>query len=139
MKSKKLIIFMILFSMILILSAAWLMLSGKADDSITGILFGIGSGLFGVGIACIFENYFYKNNPKLYEKKIIEQNDERNISINNKAKAKSGTLIMYLNFILAMVMSVLHIEVWAVLSVLLIGLLYPLLTSFLIVKYNNQD
>ena len=115
------------------------MLSRKVDDSIIAILSGMGFGLFGVGIATIIEHNLYKKNPKLQEKKIIEQNDERNIAINNKAKAKSGTLIMYLNFILTMVMSALHIQFWAVLSVCLIGVLYPLLTMFFIAKYNKHD
>lgn len=138
MKNKKLSIFIILLSIILLISATYLTLSGKADGSITGIFFGVGAGLVGVGIAHILENYFYKKNPELCKRKLIEQSDERNMAINNKARAKSGTMLMYLNFILAMIMSFFRIELWAVLALLFITTLYSLCTVFLIAKYNKS-
>lgn len=138
MKNKKLSILIILLGIILLISATYLTLSGKAGGSVTGIFFGVGSGLLGVGIANIFENYFYKKNPGLYKRKVIEQGDERNVTINNKARAKSGTMLMYLNFILAMLMSSFHIELWAVLALLFITTLYSLCTVFLIAKYNKS-
>jgi len=82
MKNKKLSIFIILLSIILLISATYLTLSGKADGSITGIFFGVGAGLVGVGIAHILENYFYKKNPELCKRKLIEQSDERNMEQN---------------------------------------------------------
>ena len=138
MKNLKLDILIILLGIILLISATYLTLSGKAEGSVTGIFWGVGSGLLGVGMAHVLENYFYKKNPELCKRKVIEQSDERNVAINNKARAKSGTMLMYLNFVLAMIMSFFHIELWAVLALLFITTLYSLCTVFLIAKCNRS-
>ncbi len=138
MKSKKISILIILFGLILVGTAVGIIFSGIDNNGITGILSGVGAGVLVIGMANFLESCIYKKKPEWYKKVIIEQSDERNVAINNKAKAKAGTMLMYLNFILTMVMSVLHIEQWATFSLLLVTLLYQFCTMILFVKYKKD-
>lgn len=137
MKNEK-IIYMIISGITAILCGMCLLLSDKSNDGIQGLLFGIGSGLLGAGIAYTISKNVYRKNPELYKKNTIEKNDERNVYIKNKAQAKSGIILMYLNFILAMVMGFYKIALWATLSLILINLIYSFCVVFFINKFNKQ-
>lgn len=137
MKNKKIPTVLVLIGTVLNFLALWLMISNRADGNLTGVLFGIGSGLIGVGISKIFEKAVYRKRPELYKKVTIEQNDERNIAIKNKAQAKAGTILMYLNFILVIVMVACKIPLWAILSLVSINLIYSFCVVFFINKFNN--
>ena len=67
-----------------------------------------------------------------------EQNDERNIDIKNKAQAKARIILMYLNFILAVLMGAYEIVLWAILSLILINLIYSFCIIFFINRFNKQ-
>ena len=130
---------MIIVGAAAILCGACLLLSdNKSNDVIQGLLFGIGSGLLGVGIADTISNNRYRKNPELYRKITIEKNDERNIDIKKKAQAKAGIILMYLNFILAMAMGACKISLWAILSLILSNLIYSFCIVFFINKFNKQ-
>lgn len=60
------------------------------------VLIGIGSGLFGVGVGNVISHKVMKNNPKLQKQHTINQNDERNVTINNLAKAKAFDLMTFM-------------------------------------------
>ncbi len=137
MKNKKML-YMIIAGIAIILCGICLLLSDKSNNGIQGLLFGIGSGLLGAGIADAISKNMYRKNPELYKKVTIEQNDERNIDIKNKAQAKAGIILMYLNFILAMVMGFYKIALWATLSLILINLVYSFCIIFFINKFNKQ-
>lgn len=137
MKDKKML-YMIIAGIAVILCGICLLLSDKSNDGIQGLLFGIGSGLLGAGIADVISKNMYRKNPELYKKITIEKNDERNIDIKNKAQAKAGIILMYLNFILAMVMGFYKIDLWAILSLILINLIYSFCIIFFINKFNKQ-
>ena len=137
MKNKK-TLYMIIAGIALILCGICLLLSDKSNDGTQGLLFGIGSGLLGAGIADIVSKNMYKKNPELYKKITIEKNDERNTNIKIKAQAKAGIILMYLNFILAMLMGAYKIALWATLSLILINLVYSFCIIFFINKFNKQ-
>lgn len=129
---------MIIAGIAIILCGICLLLSDKSNDGTQGLLFGIGSGLLGAGIADAISKNKYRKNSDLYKKITIEQNDERNVYIKNKARAKAGIILMYLNFILAMLMGAYKIALWATLSLILINLIYSFCIIFFINKLNKQ-
>ena len=137
MKNKKML-YMIIAGIAIILCGICLLLSDKSNDGTQGLLFGIGSGLLGAGIAYAISKNNYRKNSELYKKVTIEQNDERNIDIKNKAQAKAGIILMYLNFILAVLMGAYEIVLWAILSLILINLIYSFCIIFFINKFNKQ-
>jgi hypothetical protein len=60
-----------------------------------GIMLGIGSGLFGGGLGQLVSVIMLEKDPALKKKKEIETSDERNVYINNKAKAKAFDIMGY--------------------------------------------
>ena len=137
--TKKLSIFMIVSGIIFILLGTYLMVSNKTSSTITGLLFGIGSGLFGVGLANIISSNTYKKNPKLYEKILIEQNDERNIFIQYKARAKASKIVIYLNSLFVIVLSAFSMPLWVILSEVGIIAIHSLSILYFINKYNKEN
>jgi len=74
----------------------------KTTNATEGILLtlpyvfvGIGSGLFGQGVAGVIERYVYKKHPDMQKQKEIEVNDERNREISNRAKAKGYDTMVF--------------------------------------------
>ena len=59
------------------------------------VFVGIGSGLFGQGVAGVIERYVYKKHPDMQKQKEIEVNDERNREISTRAKAKAYDTMVF--------------------------------------------
>ena len=59
------------------------------------ICIGIGSGLFGHGAGEIIARTMEKRNPEAARTMQIEKNDERNIAVTNRAKAKALDLMIF--------------------------------------------
>lgn len=64
-------------------------------DALPYICIGIGCGLFGHGMGNLITEKTYKDNPDARVQMEIELNDERNIMITNKAKAKAYDLMIF--------------------------------------------
>jgi len=58
------------------------------------ILVGLGCGVFGHGTGELISRRALKNSPDLAKKIMIEQNDERNIALVNRAKGKAYDLMV---------------------------------------------
>lgn len=56
--------------------------------SVSGACIGIGAGAFGMAVARIITAVMMRKNPEYVRRQNIEENDERNIQIREKAKAK---------------------------------------------------
>jgi hypothetical protein len=59
------------------------------------ICVGFGGGIFGHGMGSIISNKTIKNNPDAAKKIEIEEHDERNIAISNRAKAKAYDMMVF--------------------------------------------
>ncbi|BFT72642.1 hypothetical protein [Paenibacillus sp. P36] len=60
------------------------------------ICVGLGCGIFGHGMGEIINRHLMKNNPAAAKQMEIEKNDERNLAIANRAKAKAYDMIVFL-------------------------------------------
>jgi len=69
-------------------------LNGQEVKAVSGVMLGIGAGLFGMSISNLFTQLYEEKHPYVKKQKEIEFNDERNEMIRNKAKAKSGDYAM---------------------------------------------
>ncbi|HPJ03658.1 MAG TPA: hypothetical protein PKU80_12565 [Candidatus Limiplasma sp.] len=92
---------------------------------------GLGSGLFGQGAGEIITRSIEKRNPEAARTMQIEKNDERNITVSNRAKAKALDLMIFvfgaLNLSLALMgvdFRVVLLSVFAYVFVLVSALYY---------------
>lgn len=59
------------------------------------VCIGIGCGIFGHGMGNIISRKALKNNPQMQKQIEIEKNDERNLAISYKAKAKAYNMMVF--------------------------------------------
>jgi len=112
-------IIILFFSIILIISAFIIEnLMGTDVKVISGIMLGLGAGLFGMSVAKLIELNYLKKNPLKAKEQTIELKDERNIYIRYKAKAKAGDITGYLLIALAFICIVAKLPVWVTMSLI---------------------
>lgn len=79
------------------------------------VFVGIGSGLFGQGLAGVIERSVYKKHPDQQKLKEIEVNDERNQEISNRAKAKAYDAMVFTFGALMLSFALMNVDVAVVL------------------------
>ncbi|WP_368294335.1 hypothetical protein [Dehalobacter sp. TBBPA1] len=87
------------------------------------ICVGIGCGLFGHHLGKIISNMALKNYPDEVRKIEIEQNDERNLTITNKAKAKAYDKMIYVYGATILAFGLMQIDLMAII-ILVISYLF---------------
>ena len=63
--------------------------------SLPYVCIGVGCGIFGHGMGNVVEKKTFKNDPELKKQLEILRNDERNVIIANRAKAKGYDLMIF--------------------------------------------
>ena len=129
-----------LYTMLLVLGTL-LVIAGKlADlgDNLTGIFIGGGAGLFGLSVAQIIIIAIAKKNPEFERKTSIEENDERNIAINNKAKAKGFNAMSYILTILMLIFVFINADLLIILLLVFAYLLVYIVCAFYLNKYSKE-
>ena len=97
MRVKKLDLSKIRYVLILLLGIALVIVSRLfIQERWAGVLVGLGAGLFGMSGAQLITERVMQRNPALQKKISIEQSDERNVQINNYAKAKAFEFATFL-------------------------------------------
>lgn len=81
----------------------------------TALCAGLGGGLFGAGFSGLVNAHLYRQYPELAREKRIQEEDERNVSLKNQAKAKGYDLMTYLFGGLLLVMAIFRVSLWVVL------------------------
>lgn len=136
-RKNKLNCFVLLIGSSLIIFGIYL-ISKNILNSYIGVIFGVGSGMAGVGILNILSNWWCKKNPKIEKLKNIELNDERNKFLHYKTGSEIYKINTYILSVIIVIVAILKSPFWIVLS--LTGLL---LTDFilyiLIFNKNNKS
>lgn len=114
------------------------LLNAEIPKPICGVLIGIGCGLSGLGIIRLITNHFERKNPAIRRAKEIENNDERNIIIRNRAKAKAGDITQWLIIAIAYVTILISAPIWVTLFVVFVYIFYNVTGILLINKYQNE-
>lgn len=79
------------------------------------ICIGIGCGSFGHGMGNVISNKAIKSNPQVEKQIEIEVNDERNISIRDKSKAKAYDMMIFIFGALMMSFALMGVDMMAIL------------------------
>lgn len=102
------------------------------------VCIGIGCGIFGHGIGDIISKKILKNNLEIARQIKIEANDERNIAIENRAKAKAFDMMIFVFGALLISFVLMNVGIMATLflvSAYLFMIGYKIYYSF---KYNKE-
>lgn len=128
--------------LLLLASGMILLHSGAHSNGILLVLpyvcIGFGCGAFGHGFSDIINNKVMENNPHLQKQMEIDKNDERNIAISNKAKAKAFDLMLYVFGALMVSFALMGMEITAVLLLVAIYLFVVGFFLFYLNKYHKE-
>lgn len=76
---------------------------------------GLGCGVFGHGMGNILSNRAIRNSPEMQKRLQVIQNDERNIAVTNRAKAKAYDMMTFVFGALMLAFALMGLDVAAVL------------------------
>ncbi|MDO7788290.1 hypothetical protein [Desulforamulus aquiferis] len=106
--------------------------------NISGVLIGIGMSLFGSSLFNLFMKHFQQKHPEIKKQNEIYLNDERNVIIQNKSKARAADIIQWFIIGLAYVMILFDYPLWLFGITIGIFLLYYLISIYFAVKYQKE-
>ena len=95
-----------------------LFLMSRMSAALPGILIGLGAGALGAGLSGVLTSLLSRRYPDMAGK-TVEQQDERNIAISNRAKARAYDLMVYVFGALMVTFALMNADVSMIL--LLIG------------------
>ena len=107
-------------------------------NSHSGILLGTGAGVFGANIAKLYFISLEKKNPDMIKENEIELQDERNVLIRQRAKAKSADITQWLIMIIAYLEIFVNAPLWIILLTVGIFVLYNIIQIYYINKFNKE-
>ena len=93
-------------------------------NSHSGILLGTGAGVIGASIAKLYSINLEKKNPDMIKENEIELQDERNVLIRQRAKAKSADITQWLIMVIAYLEIFVNAPLWIILLTVGIFVLY---------------
>lgn len=102
------------------------------------VCIGIGCGLLGHGIGKMAAEQTRKKYPEVARQADIEENDERNVVIRDRAKAKAYDRMVYIFGALMLVFALLGVELVAVLLLVFAYLLVVGVHVYYIYKMNKE-
>ena len=86
---------------------------------------GIGCGIFGYGVSNVFTQLAVRNRPDMAEQMEINAQDERNVAIGSRAKAKGFDMMTYVFGALMLAFALMNASV---------GILIPMVIAYLLVE-----
>lgn len=121
-----------------LLALKWLPARQGALVALPYICIGLGCGAFGSGVSGLINRKVLGDNPRLQKQIVIEQNDERNIALSNRAKAKAFDAMLYLFGALMIAFSLMGVPLFATLALVAAYLLTVGLLIFYLNKYHKE-
>ncbi|MBE6023880.1 MAG: hypothetical protein E7231_11745 [Cellulosilyticum sp.] len=130
------------YVMTLMIGIALLCLSflfrGEELKAISGVLIGLGAGLFGMSIANLWMKRFEEKNPDIMKDNEIEFKDERNTIIRYRAKAKAGEIIQWFIVGIAYLLIIIDAPLWTILITIGGFVLYHIIALYYMNKYQKE-
>lgn len=102
------------------------------------VCIGVGCGAFGHGMGNIIGRKALKNNPSIQKQMEIDKNDERNVAISNRAKAKAYDFMIFVFGALMVSFALMGVELVAVLLLVFAYLLVVGFSVYYHCKYNRE-
>jgi hypothetical protein len=135
----------ILFSAVglLLLAAGFVLMKiwASADglrSTLPYLCIGIGAGVFGQNLGSLLQELAIRNDPKAAKQIEIEQKDERNVSVSNRAKAKAYDLMVLVFGALMLAFALMQVEVYVILAFVASYLFVVFSNVYYMAKYQKE-
>ena len=137
-RTQKKRLFQGLLAMGIVLLVLSLLLDGRVPDSLGGMLCGIGSGLLAMAGSTLLNLRHEAKHPEMARQHDIEQKDERNVAIRNRAKAVSGEVLQW-NVLAAAWLSIgPDAHLWVPLAATGVFVAKSVLELYLMIRYERE-
>ena len=136
LKSKKFYIIMTIAGICFI--GLSMVMNDLIPQSFSGILIGIGAGLFGMGIANYIMKVHEDKHPQIMKQNEIAFKDERNTIIRYRAKAKAADITQWLIMAIAYLTIAINAPLWVTLATVAVFLIYNILGLYFMAKFEHE-
>lgn len=99
---------------------------------------GVGAGVFGGNLGMAINNKTVLKNPEVAKQKEIEQNDERNQTISNMAKARAYDLMIYVYAAILLAFALIQVDMYVVLTLVAVYLFFVFTNVYYLNKYHKE-
>lgn len=118
--------------------AAGFFFENEEWKAVSGTLIGIGAGSAGLSISNLLMIRAGRKNPELEKQANIDYNDERNMMIRSRAKAKAADITIWMVMAIAYVTILISAPLWVTLAVVAVFLIYHFMSHYLMVQYQKS-
>ena len=115
-----------------------ILLDGRVSDALDGMLCGMGSGLLALAGSTLLNLRHQDKHPEEARRHDIEQRDERNVAIRNRAKAVSGEALQWSVMAAAWLSIGLDAPLWVPITATCVFVAKSVLELYLIVRYQRE-
>ena len=137
-RNQKKRLFQILLAAGIVLLALSLLLDGRVSDTLGGMLCGVGSGLLAMSGSTLLNLRHEAKHPEMARRHDIEQRDERNVAIRNRAKAVSGEALQWAVLAVAWLSIGLDAPLWVPIAATCVFVAKSVLELCLMVRYERE-
>ncbi|MBN7773530.1 hypothetical protein [Clostridium aminobutyricum] len=102
------------------------------------ICVGLGSGLLGGNLGTAIKNRAALKNPQIAKQVEIEEKDERNRAISNRAKANAYDLMIYTYSAILLAFALMGVELYVVLTLVAVYLFIISANAYYLNKYHKE-
>lgn len=99
---------------------------------------GVGAGIFGGNLGTAIQNKTVLNNPQAAKQVEIEQKDERNQAISNKAKARAYDLMIYVYAAILLAFALMQVDMYVILILVTVYLFFVFTNVYYLTKYHKE-
>ena len=131
-------LFQILLAAGIVLLVLAVALDGRVSDAMGGMLCGMGSGLLALAGSTLLNLRHEAKHSEMARQHDIEQRDERNVAIRNRAKAVSGEALQWAVMAAAWLSIGLDAPLWVPLAATAVFVAKSVLELCLMVRYERE-
>ena len=137
-RTQKKRLFQVLLAVGIVLLALAVLLDGRVSDAMGGMLCGMGSGLLALAGSTLLNLRHQDKHPEEARRSDIEQKDERNVAIRNRAKAVSGEVLQWAVMAAAWLSIGLDAPLWVPITATGVFVAKSVLELYLMVRYERE-
>jgi Ca2+/Na+ antiporter len=131
------IVGLVIFGMGLVLIKSWPDVQGFLKP-LPYLLVGVGAGIFGGNLGTALRNRAALKDPQAAKQFEIDEKDERNEAIRNKAKARAYDLMIFVFSAILLAFALMDVDLYIILILVGIYAIFACANVFYLIKYQKE-